>query len=123
MTLGIDGDCTVAWSPSLVRRAMVNLVSNAVRHTTLGQSIVLELTSNGDYAGIAVKNPGVEPAPEVLARMFDRFFSADRGRAWSEESHGLGLAIVRAIAQMHGGTTFAEWSRGVTTIGMTLRAR
>ena len=123
VTLVIDGDCSVVCSPSLVRRAMVNLVSNAVKHTAPRQSIVLEVTASGDYATIAAKNPGMEPSQEVLVRMFDRFYSADRGRAWSEESHGLGLAIVRAIARMHGGTTFAEWSRGVTTIGMTLRAR
>ena len=121
--LEIDGDRSVACSPPLIRRAMVNLVSNALKHTAAGGSNVLAVGADGDYATIAVKNPGAAPAGEVLARMFDRFYSADRGRAWSEENHGLGLAIVRAIAHMHGGTTFAGAERGLTTIGMTLRSR
>jgi two-component system heavy metal sensor histidine kinase CusS len=57
---------------------------------------------------VSVFNPGEPIPPLVAARMFDRFFRGDEVRARAGESHGLGLAIVRAIARMHGGSVFVE---------------
>ena len=68
-----------------------------------------------------VRNPGASIAPADLPRIFDRFSA--RARAVPRtEGHGLGLAIVRAIARMHDGDVDARSTAGETVIGITLRA-
>jgi two-component system heavy metal sensor histidine kinase CusS len=73
-----------------------------------------------DNVSIAVINRGAEIDPIHLPRLFDRFYRADASRAHANLNHGLGLAIVAAIARMHGGTTFAISSSGITKIGISL---
>lgn len=95
---------------SLCRRAIHNLVVNALRYSRAGTTI--RLFGNQDEAGstIAVENEG-EPIPaEQLARLFDRFYRADASRGRPAESSGLGLAIVKAIMALHGGEAGASCS-------------
>ena len=68
-------------------------------------------------------NPGPDIAPHLLSRLFDRFFRADAARRQGAEHHGLGLAIVRAVARMHGGEIFAMSANGSTEIGFTVGRR
>jgi two-component system heavy metal sensor histidine kinase CusS len=117
----IEGDATVQANASLLRRALLNLASNALNHSSDGTivSIAVSRGQNG-RTRIAVRNPG-PPIPESdLPRIFDRFYRGDLSRPARGESHGLGLAIVRAIAGMHGGTTFAASRNGVTEVGLEL---
>ena len=68
-------------------------------------------------------NPGDPIAADVLPRIFERFARFARGdvsRAAPSESHGLGLAIVRAVARLHGGETFAQSSEGTTIVVFTI---
>ncbi|MBW8846551.1 MAG: heavy metal sensor histidine kinase [Burkholderiales bacterium] len=95
---------------SLCRRAIHNLVVNALRYSRAGTTI--RLFGHQDEAGstIAVENEG-EPIPaEQLARLFDRFYRADASRGRPAESSGLGLAIVKAIMALHGGEASASCS-------------
>ena len=70
-----------------------------------------------------VRNAGEPIAPQHLERLFDRFFRGDESRCCpNEQHHGLGLAIVAAIARMHAGRTLAEHEAGVTRVGFTLAA-
>ena len=96
----------------------MNLLSNAIKHSGRGQRIVARLETAGGRVRISVFNPGVPIPADVAARMFDRFFRADEVRARAGESHGLGLAIVRAIASMHGGRVFVEPGVGGNRIGL-----
>lgn len=121
VSMRVEGDGSAVCSASLVRRALANLVSNALKHTASGETILIRLSEDGGLANIEVSNPGQEVPAETLARMFDRFYRADAARARTGESVGLGLAIVRAIARMHGGTTWARWRQGRTTVGMSVR--
>ena len=98
----------------------MNLVSNASRYTPAGGTIAIILTQEPGTARVAVRNPGPDIAPYLLPRLFDRFFRADAARRQDAEHHGLGLAIVRAVARMHGGETFAKSEHGFTEIGFTL---
>ena len=119
-TLRIDGDAQARVNPPLLRRALVNLVTNAARYTPTGEVIVVRLNEAEGSPRISVSNPGPPIPKETLLRMFDRFWRCDAARAKSSEGHGLGLAIVRAVALMHGGKTFAVSSAGTTTVGFTM---
>ena len=73
---------------------------------------------------MTVQNAGEAIDEQVLPRLFDRFFRAESSRCCPEEQHhGLGLAIVAAIARMHAGRTLAESAAGTTRVGFTLAPR
>jgi len=116
------GDATVAANAGLVRRALANLISNAIKATPRGGEIMLTCSASPAGARVEVRNPG-PPIPSAdLPRIFDRFFRSSQARAPRSEGHGLGLAIVRAIARMHGGEVDAASGAHGTVVGITLRA-
>jgi two-component system heavy metal sensor histidine kinase CusS len=84
----------------LLQRAVGNLVENALVHTPAGGRITLSAGLDGDLC-VAVSDTGVGIAPEHLPHLFGRFYRADRSRSGS--GVGLGLAIVKSIAELHGG--------------------
>jgi signal transduction histidine kinase len=86
-----------------LKRAVANLLDNAVRLAPAGSRIRLATGSEGDRAWIAVADEGPGISPEDQAHVFDRFWRADRARARADGGTGLGLAIVRQIVQSHGG--------------------
>jgi two-component system, OmpR family, heavy metal sensor histidine kinase CusS len=99
------------------------LIGNATRFAERGSTIRVSIDNEpaGDIC-VVVENKGEPIASNVLPRLFDRFFRADSARECCETHHGLGLAIVSAIARMHGGQPFAKCENGLTRIGLTLRA-
>lgn len=117
-----QGGAVIECSAALVQRALVNLLVNAIRHTDRGQRIVVSIDGDRNVAHLAVLNPGARIPDQIRARMFDRFFRADDARARAGESHGLGLTIVAAIAQMHGGNVFADYDGTANRIGFTVPA-
>ncbi len=125
MTVDISGDAEVPVDKSLFRRAINNLLHNAIQYSPAGAWVNVELRrkEDGGDVAVAVTNPGDTIAEEHLMRLFDRFYRADPSRAFSADNHGLGLAIVKAIAKMHGGTVFARSSGGHNTIGLTLQGQ
>jgi two-component system heavy metal sensor histidine kinase CusS len=116
------GDATVAANAGLVRRALANLISNAIKATPRGGEIVLTCSASPAGARVEVRNPGPPIPPTDLPRIFYRFFRSSQARAPRSEGHGLGLAIVRAIARMHGGEVDAASGAHGTVVGITLRA-
>jgi len=119
--LRCEGDATVAANPGLVRRALANLISNAIKATPAGREIVLTCSASEAGARVQVRNPGTPIPAADLSRIFDRFFRSGQPRAPRSEGHGLGLAIVRAIALMHGGDVDAVSDASGTAVGITLR--
>jgi len=102
----------------LLRRAVNNLVSNAIAHTPSGGAIRIEAHADAGWLALAVTNTGSSIAGEDLERVFDRYYRADPARE-SRTSAGLGLAIVRAIMALHGGSVQAASRDGRTAF--TLR--
>lgn len=89
----------------MIRRAISNLLSNAIRHTPRGGAIKVKIRALGnDGIRIAVENPGLAIPPEHLPRLFDRFYRVDSCRQRGGEGAGLGLAITKSIVEAHGGT-------------------
>lgn len=116
----IEGDAQASIETSLFRRAVTNLLQNAVQHAPRGAEIVVFVLQQPGAIRVSVQNTGPGIAREHLSRLFDRFYRVDSSRSGSRENHGLGLAIVRAVATMHGGTVFAESDDDATTIGFTV---
>ncbi len=104
VTLALEGATTVPGDRLMLRRALSNLLSNAIRHTPTGQTVRVTLESSArDAFGIIVENPGTPIPPEHLPRLFDRFYRVDPSRQRGGEGTGLGLAIVKSIVDAHGG--------------------
>lgn len=116
----VQGDASVPIEKAHMRRALINLLHNAVQHTEPGQVIHVDIQSASEHVSIGVTNPGPEISSEHLPRLFERFYRVDASRSNSGANHGLGLAIVKAIALMHGGTVFVRSERGMNTFGIDL---
>ena len=116
----VSGDAQVNIEKAHLRRALINLLSNAVQHTEAGQSIDVQISRTEDQVTISISNPGEPIAQEHLPRLFERFYRVDAARYNSGANHGLGLAIVKAIAHMHGGDVFVRSQHGRNIFGLTL---
>jgi two-component system, OmpR family, sensor kinase len=92
----------------MIRRALNNLVENALRYTPTGREIHLRVEADEHTCRWIVHDQGCGMQPEQLARVFERFYRGDHSRDRHGPGAGLGLPIVAAIAQAHGGTVHAE---------------
>ena len=103
----------------MIRRALSNLISNALRYTPQGDAIRVQLEDHGKCVKVRVLNRGPTIAPAHLANLFDRFYRADPSRQRKGDGAGLGLAIVRSIVEAHGGKVGVESEDGETCFWMT----
>src|SRR5262245_42856836 len=102
-------------------RCMSNLPGNAIRFAEAALAHRNRIVPDAvDEVLVVVQNAGPVIAPQHLARVFDRFFRVEPGRPDSQSHHGLGLAIVAAIARMHAGRTVAASDGDGTRVGFTL---
>lgn len=119
--LSCSGNASVFGDRLMLRRAVNNLLSNAVRHTPQGGRIAVRVDdSDGAVAVLSITNSGEPVAPEHLPRLFDRFYRVDASRQRFGEGAGLGLAITRSIAHAHGGEAIARAEDGGTTFEIRL---
>lgn len=123
LAVQIDGGVPAAVDEPLFKRAVSNLLGNAIRFAEPGSRIVIRIAADAEQVRVEVQNAGPAIAPQHLARLFDRFFRVDSARTDCQSHHGLGLAIVAAIARMHAGTPLAESDGGSTRVGFTLAAQ
>jgi len=91
-----------------LRQVVANLVSNALVHTPAGTEVRVTVTAAGDRAVLEVADDGPGLAPEAAERVFERFFRVDKARSRATGGAGLGLSIVAAIAEVHGGSARLE---------------
>ena len=111
VTLEARAEGQIMADPLLLRRALSNLLTNALRYTPRGGTIRLLGTATPDAVIIAVSDTGAGIDARHLPHLFDRFYRADAARS-STDSTGLGLAVVRSIAELHGGTAGVTSSPG-----------
>ncbi|MGA4850374.1 sensor histidine kinase [Streptomyces sp. G5(2025)] len=102
------GDPWVTADPLRLRQAIGNLVSNAIRHTPEGGSVRITCRSTADAVLIEVADTGTGITAAQLPYVFDRFWRADKSRTRATGGSGLGLSIVRKLAEAHEGTVTAE---------------
>jgi len=94
--------------PARLQQVVWNLLSNAVKFTPRGGRVQITLERVNSQVEIAVSDTGQGVSAEFLSHLFERFQQAETGTTRSQGGLGLGLAIVRHIVELHGGTVFAE---------------
>ncbi len=94
---------TVRGDEMRLRQVLGNLLANARAHTPAGTPVQVSLRDDGGRARLEVTDHGQGMEPEVAAKVFERFYRADKSRARAQGGTGLGLSIVAAIAEAHGG--------------------
>lgn len=118
VALTCDGSVAAQADPTLLRRALSNLLSNAIEHTPPGGEVAVNAREAADGVEIAVRDTGTGIAGEDLPRVFDRFYRAEEDRASGRRGTGLGLSLVRSIARLHGGdaTICSQPGDGTTVV-------
>ena len=106
VTEEFPGELKIAADEARITQALDNLIGNAVRYTPEGGSILVKVTKNGDKARFRIETSGRHFSKEELGRVFETFYRADT--SGNTRGTGLGLAIVKQIAELHGGTCWAE---------------
>ena len=96
--------------------ALENLVSNAVKYSGDGKTVLVEVQATSELVSIAVIDQGIGIGAKDHQRIFERFYRVDRARSRSTGGSGLGLSIVRHVVSNHGGTVsvVSEEGRGST---------
>lgn len=107
--------------PQRLRQAIANLVDNAIKYTPAGGSVIVSAAAEGGTPTVSVSDTGAGITPADLPHIWERLFRGDRSR--SERGLGLGLSLVKAIVEAHGGTVAvrSEPGRG-STFTVTLPA-
>ncbi|TFF04104.1 heavy metal sensor histidine kinase [Pseudomonas sp. BCA14] len=110
-----EGTAHTAGDRGMLRRALSNLLDNALRFTPAGGEVRARLTESTRGVTLTVENTGEGIAAVVLPRLFDRFYRADPARREGSSEHaGLGLAITQSIVKAHGGRIYCESGAGWT---------
>jgi two-component system heavy metal sensor histidine kinase CusS len=122
--LELQGGGTVDGEKLMIRRAISNLLSNAINHTPRGGCVNVSIERVGqEGVRLSVENPGDGIAEEHLPRLFDRFYRVDPSRQRSTDGAGLGLAITKSILAAHNGTVHARSAGGLTRFDIVFPAR
>jgi two-component system sensor histidine kinase BaeS len=108
--------------PDLLSQALRNLIDNAVRYTPEGGHVAVAASQAGGAVKIAVTNSGEGIAPDDLPFIFERFYRGEKSRSRDSGGAGIGLAIVKEVARVHGGDAGATSANGETTVWLTLAA-
>jgi two-component system, OmpR family, heavy metal sensor histidine kinase CusS len=113
--LSVAGRALIMGDRLMVRRAISNLLSNALRHSPDETDVAVTIEKKGTSTTLCLTNTGATISPEVLPRLFDRFFRVDKSRSHPDsDGAGLGLSITQAIMAAHGGSVSASSANGVT---------
>ena len=105
-------------SQELLKEVWINLLDNAVKFAPEGSSILLKAEETPEAVTVTVKNEGPDIPPEAMSRIFNKFYQADESHA--AEGNGVGLAIVKRVVDLHGGTVEVVSSGGITSFSVTL---
>jgi two-component system heavy metal sensor histidine kinase CusS len=119
LRLALEGDATVNADRLMLRRAIGNVLSNAIRHSARNTTLRVQILSDADLVVMRLENTGDLIPEEYLERIFDRFFRVDAARQ-RRDGTGLGLAIAKSIVLAHGGSISAASSTTITTFTIKL---
>jgi signal transduction histidine kinase len=101
LTVDVPADLAVNADPTRLQQALANLVDNAIKYSGEGKEVAIRARRTGNRIEIAVQDHGIGIPPEEIPRIWDRLYRGDKSR--SQRGLGLGLSLVRAITNAHGG--------------------
>jgi two-component system heavy metal sensor histidine kinase CusS len=104
LAIEVENDIQADLDRALFQRAIGNVVANALAHTPSGGSVTLRATGDERSTRVEVIDTGCGISADHLLHVFDRFYRAENSRSSRNGNVGLGLAIVRSITELHGGT-------------------
>jgi heavy metal sensor kinase len=107
---------TVLGDAGWLERLLLNLLDNAIKFTSGGGRISVRVTRTGGDAVLEVRDTGIGIAPDALPHLFERFFRADPARSAAAEGAGLGLSLVKWIADRHGAVVSVDSHPGQGTV-------
>jgi len=111
--LVLEGAGAILGDRLMIRRALSNLLSNALRYTLRGNSVKVSIDRlDSGETRLAIENPVEDIPPEHLPRLFDRFYRVDASRQKTSDGTGLGLPITKSIVEAHQGTIMASSANG-----------
>ena len=116
-------DLVVSAAPALLRRAIENVVRNAVRHAPEGTDVEITAARDGEGVVVAVRDHGPGVPDADLERIFEPLVRLDRARDHATGGRGLGLAIARRAIEHHGGTVIATPAHPGLRVTLTLGPR
>ncbi|MEX5492177.1 heavy metal sensor histidine kinase [Pseudomonas asgharzadehiana] len=118
-----EGSAHTAGDRGMLRRALSNLLDNALRFTPAGGEVRVSLSEHAKGVTLTVANTGDGIPAQLLPKLFNRFYRADPARYEGSSEHaGLGLAITQSIVRAHGGRIFCESEAGLTRFVIELPA-
>lgn len=106
----VGPEVTALFAPDKLERVLMNLLTNALRHTPSDGAVAVLVEPETDEVRVAVEDTGTGIDAEARERMFERFWRGDQAR--SSRGSGLGLAIARGLVEAHGGRIWAENREG-----------
>lgn len=112
-SIALDGTPPMMLDPALVREAMENLISNAVKYTGQGGKITVRAYQDNNRVHFVVEDTGIGIPAEMLPRLFNTFFRARQAGTEDIEGRGLGLSLVKTIIERHKGEVWVESTVGV----------
>lgn len=119
LELEVDfGEYEYSGSRELLREVWLNLLDNAVKFAYHGGKIKIDITQTPENLLVSVSNTGPEIPRESMDRIFNKFYQADESHAF--KGYGIGLSIVRAVVELHGGKVLASSGGGWTVFTVAL---
>ena len=112
------GEHMIYGNEELLKQIWINLLDNAVKFSEPDGTVTVGIVEEGEYLRVSVSNHGKEIPKESIRHIFNKFYQADESH--SAEGNGIGLAIVKKVCDLHGGTVSVSSESGTTTFTVVL---
>jgi signal transduction histidine kinase len=108
----------ISANKDMLRHVWINLIDNAIKFSPIGGTVEVTVRDMGESYSVAILNHGIEITPEQQTKIFKKFYQADESHA--SEGNGIGLALVKNVTELHGGTVSVSCQDGVTKFTVEL---
>ena len=98
----------IACDPEIIQRIVLNLISNAIKFSNVGDEIFVDVKDKNEFVEISVKDNGIGIEKKYLDTIFDRFKQVDKSLSRNTEGTGIGLSLVKSLVKLHGGSIYAQ---------------
>lgn len=112
------GEQMICANEELLKQVWINLLDNAIKFSEPKGTVSVAVAESGGLLSVAVSNHGRDIPKDCIAHIFNKFYQADESH--SSEGNGIGLAVVKKVCELHGGTVSVESGNGTTTFTVSL---